>query len=35
MIDPDWEEDTESLIDGFFDELDEEDDDEDGDILCG
>jgi len=29
MID-DWNEDTESLVDGFFDELD----DEDGDILC-
>ena len=29
MIDPDdWEEDTESLVDGFFDELDDEDEEE-------
>ena len=30
MIDPDdWDTDTENLIDGFFDELDDEDEDED------
>jgi len=29
MIDPDWEEDTETLVDGFFDELDQDDDEED------